>query len=114
MSKLVGIPANAAFQGHDWYSMLTGNVGEIALNACGDLKGMWGVLCELGCEGAPFHYLHGDLWGVGLEPSTQGGTGDLLAMVILVAGLFNGFVFLTFTRLMAIITLQLFLPCLLD
>lgn len=51
LSRLGGIPANAAFQGHHWCSMLTGNVQEVALNRQWDLKGMCGVLCELGCEG---------------------------------------------------------------
>lgn len=95
-----GIPSNAAFWGHDWYSVLTGNVGEIALNVWGEF---WR---ECGMCYVNFYYFPGEA----LQSGAQGGsTGDLLAVVILAAGLFSGFIFLTLTLLMAIITLQLFL-----
>lgn len=45
LSKLGGIPANAAFQGHDCYSMLTGSVGEIALYTSGGTWRECGVCC---------------------------------------------------------------------
>lgn len=54
LSKFVGIPVNAAFQGHDCYSMLTENVGGIDLNACGGTWRKCGVCCVSCSVTGPF------------------------------------------------------------
>lgn len=114
LSKLSEIPANAVFQGHDCYSMLSGNVGEIVLYTCGGTWRECGVCCVSWSVRGPFPLfpwgpLESGAWAI--HPREHGWFD---AVVILAGRLFGGFVFLTLTPLMAIITLQLFLPYLLD